>query len=171
VDQGQFQKGNKTKSEFDTTMQNSNSRQQLAALTIEQQFMTPVKETIKSNTLQHQPAGTLLNRDQRQTVDVDPVELRKAILEFKMTDGMLPADKMLNAEVLTVFLQTGQAIPGIAAEYDIMGMFLYWAKLKGAYWLEDFKRSPEQQQQFMQTVQGMANAETPPAAAPTAPAA
>jgi hypothetical protein len=171
VDQGQFQKGNKTKSEFDTTMQNSNSRQQLAALTIEQQFMTPVKETIKSNTLQHQPAGTLLNRDQRQTVDVDPVELRKAILEFKMTDGMLPADKMLNAEVLTVFLQTGQAIPGIAAEYDIMGMFLYWAKLKGAYWLEDFKRSPEQQQQFMQTVQGMANAETPPAAQAAASAA
>jgi hypothetical protein len=159
VDQGQFQKGNKTKSEFDTTMMNSNSRQQLSALTIEQQFMTPVKEVIKSNTLQHQPSGTLLNREQRQEVNVDPVELRKALLEFKMTDGMLPADKMLNAEVLTVLMQTGQAIPGFSAEYDLMGMFMYWAKLRGAYWLEDFKRSPEQQQQFMQTVQGLAGAE------------
>ena len=160
VDRGQFQKGNKTKAELDTTMQNSNSRQQLSALSIEQQFMTPVKETIKANTLQHQSAGSILNRDQRQVVEVDPVALRKSMLEFKMTDGMLPADKMLNAEVLTVFLQTGQAIPGIAAEYDIMGMFLYWAKLRGAYWLEDFKRSPEQQQQFMQNVQGIAAAQS-----------
>jgi hypothetical protein len=160
VDRGQFQKGNKTKAEFDTTMQNSNSRQQLSALCIEQQFMTPVKETIKANTLQFQTAGSILNRDTRSVVEVDPVELRKAMLEFKMTDGMLPADKMLNSEVLTVFLQTGQAIPGIAAEYDIMGMFLYWAKLRGAYWLEDFKRSPEQQQQFMQNVQGIAAAQS-----------
>jgi hypothetical protein len=39
-------------------------------------------------------------------------------------------------------------------------MFLYWAKLRGAYWLEDFKRSPEQQQQFMQNVQGIAAAQS-----------
>lgn len=172
VDRGQFQKGNKTKTEFETTMNNSNARQQLVAISTEQQFMMPVKEIIKSNTLQFQPAGQFLNRDTRQIVDVDPVTLRKTILEFKMTDGMLPADKMLNAEVLTVFMQTAQAIPGVAAEYDIMGMFLYWAKLRGAYWLEDFKRNSAQQQQFLQAVQGMAAAENggiaPAAPAPTA---
>jgi hypothetical protein len=54
--------------------------------------------------------------------------------------------------MLTVFMQTAQAIPGLTTEYDILGMFLYFAKLRGAYWLEDFKRSPEQQQQFMQTL-------------------
>lgn len=160
VDRGQFQKGNKTKTEFETTQMNSNARQQLAAITLEQQFMTPVKEIIKSNTLQFQPAGKILNRDAKELVEVDPVALRQAILEFKMTDGMLPADKMLNAEVLTVFLQTAQALPGVAAEYDVMGMFLYWAKLRGAYWLEDFKRNPAQQQQFMQAVQGMAGAQS-----------
>ena len=160
VDRGQFQKGNKTKAEFDTTMDNSNSRQQLASLTIEQQFMTPLKAIIKSNTLQYQSAGELLNRESKEVVNVDPVELRKAILEFKMTDGMLPADKMLNAEVLTVFMQTAQAIPGATAEYDILGMFLYWAKLKGAYWLDDFKRNPQQQQEFMQNVQQMAAAQS-----------
>ena len=163
VDRGQFQKGNKTKTEFTETMANSNSRQQLASLTIEQQFMTPVKETIKSNTLQFQAAGSFLNRDMRQEVAVDPVELRKAMLEFKLTDGNLPADKLMNTEMLTVFLQTAQAIPALTTEYDVLGMFIYFAKLRGSYWLEDFKRSPEQQQQFLNTLQQTTAATEPPA--------
>lgn len=152
VDRGQFQPGNKTKTEFDSTMQNSNSRQQLSALCIEHQFMTPLKEVIKSNTLQFQPAGKFLNRETRTEVEVDPVELRKAMLEFKMTDGSLPAEKMLNSELLMVFLQTAQALPSAQTEYDILGMFTYWCKLRGAYWIEDFKRNPEQQQQFLSTL-------------------
>jgi hypothetical protein len=85
-------------------------------------------------------------------VDVDPVELRKAMLEFKMTDGNLPADKLMNTDMLMVFMQTAQAIPAVQSEYDILGMFLYFMKLRGAYWLEDFKRNPQQQQQFLQTM-------------------
>lgn len=152
VDRGQFQKGNKTKAEFQEVMGNSNSRQQLASLAIEHQFMTPAKEIVKANTLQFQPAGKLLNRDSREEVAIDPVQLRQSILEFKMTDGMLPAEKMMNAEMLMVFMQTAQAMPSVQSEYDVMGMFLYWAKLRGAYWLEDFKRNPEQQQQALKTM-------------------
>ncbi len=166
VDRGQFQPGNKTKTEFQEVMANSSSRQQLCALTIENQFMTPVKETVKANTLQYQSAGTILNRNERQAVDVDPVELRKAMLEFKMTDGNLPADRLMNSDMLMVFLQTAQAIPAVQSEYDILGMFLYWAKLRGAYWLEDFKRNPEQQNQFLQQVSQMSAAQNPPPAAP-----
>lgn len=158
VDRGQFQPGNKTKTEFQEVMANSSSRQQLCALTIENQFMTPVKETIKANTLQYQTTGTILNRNERKTVDVDPVELRKAMLEFKMTDGNLPADRLMNSDMLMVFLQTAQAIPAVQSEYDILGMFLYWAKLRGAYWLEDFKRTPEQQNEFLSTVSRMSAA-------------
>ena len=166
VDRGQFQPGNKTKTEFQEVMANSSSRQQLCALTIENQFMTPVKETVKANTLQYQSAGTILNRNERQAVDVDPVELRRAMLEFKMTDGNLPADRLMNSDMLMVFLQTAQAIPAVQSEYDILGMFLYWAKLRGAYWLEDFKRNPEQQNQFLQQVSQMSAAQNPPPAAP-----
>jgi hypothetical protein len=165
VDRGQFQKGNKTKTEFSETMANSNSRQQLASLAIEYQFMTPVKDIIKANTLQNQSATTILNRDLRQEVAVDPVALRQSMLEFKMSDGNLPADKMMNTEMLTVFLQTAQAIPGITTEYDVLGMFLYFAKLRGAYWLEDFKRNPQQQQEFLNTVQQTAAAQDPAAMA------
>lgn len=162
VDRGQFQKGNKTKTEFETTMNNSNSRQQLSALAIEHQFMQPVKEIIKSNTLQFQPSGKFLNRDSRTEVAVDPVKLREALLEFKITDGMLPADKMLNSELLTVFMQTAQAIPAVQTEYDILGMFIYWSKLRGAYWLEDFKRDPAQQAEALKTIQATTAAQTPP---------
>ncbi len=161
VDRGQFQKGNKTKQEFDTTMANSNSRQQLSSIAIEYQFMTPVKEAVKANTLQFQAAGSFLNRDLRAPVDVDPVQLRQSMLEFKITDGMLPADKMMNTEMLMVFLQTAQALPALTTEFDILGMFTYFAKLRGAYWLEDFKRSPEQQQQFLNTLQQTTDASTP----------
>jgi hypothetical protein len=66
-------------------------------------------------------------------------------------------------------LQTAQALPTVATEYDIMGMFMYWAKLKGAYWLEDFKRNPQQQQQFLQATQATAAAQTPPEAAAMQP--
>ena len=164
VDRGQFQKGNKTKTEFETTMANSNGRQQLVSMSIEGQFMTPLKETIKHNLLLNQAAGTFMNRDQQAEVEVDPVKMRSSILEFKITDGILPADKLLNMELMSVFLQTAQAMPTVMTEYDIMGMFLYWAKLKGAYWLKDFKRNPEQQQQFLQTFQqtSMAQNATPP---------
>lgn len=164
VDRGQFQKGNKTKTEFETTMANSNGRQQLVSMSIEGQFMTPLKETIKHNLLLNQAAGTFMNRDQQAEVEVDPVKMRSSILEFKITDGILPADKLLNMELMSVFLQTAQAMPTVMTEYDIMGMFLYWAKLKGAYWLKDFKRNPEQQQQFLDTFQqtSMAQNATPP---------
>lgn len=167
VDRGQFQKGNKTKTEFETTMGNSNSRQQLTALTLEHQFFQPMKEIVKANTLQFQPAGKILNRADRTEVQVDPIQLREAMLEFKITDGNLPAEKMLNSNLLTVFMQTAQALPGVATEYDVMGMFLYWAKLQGAYWLEDFKRNPEQQQQFLQTMAQTTAAQTPPQAPQT----
>lgn len=152
VDRGQFQKGNKTKTEFTETMSNSNSRQQLSAMTIEHQFMTPAKEIIKANTLQNQTSTSILNRDTREEVAIDPVELRQQMLEFKLTDGLLPADKLLSTEIIQVFLQTAQALPAISTEYDILGMFTYFARLHGSSWLEDFRRNPEQQQQFLQTV-------------------
>lgn len=165
VDRGQFQKGNKTAAEFQSVMGNSSSRQQLTSINIEHQFMQPVKEVVRSNTLQFQPAGKIFSRDTQEAVDFDPVKLREAIMEFKLTDGMLPADKMMSPELLQVFMQTAQALPAMATEFDVLGMFLYWIKLQGATWVNDFKRDPQQQQQFLQTVQQTTAASTPPEAA------
>lgn len=162
VDRGQFQKGNKTAAEFQTVMGNSNSRQQLTSINLEHQFFMPVKEVIRSNTLQFQPAGKIFSRDDKALVDFDPVALREAVLEFKLTDGMLPVDKMMSPELLQVFMQTAQAIPAMQTEYDVLGMFLYWVKLQGATWVGDFKRDAAGQQQFLNTLQQTTNAANPP---------
>lgn len=170
VDRGQFQKGNKTAAEFQTVMGNSNSRQQLSSISIEAQFMTPVKEVVKANTIQFQPSGQVFSRERQETLDFDPVKLRETVLEFKLTDGMLPMDKMLSPELLQVFMQTAQALPAMATEYDVLGMFLYWVKLQGATWVEDFRRDPAAQQQFLNTLQQTTAATNPPPAL-AAPAA
>lgn len=153
VDRGQFQKGNKTKTEFDTTMQNSSARQQLSSITIEHQFMTPAKEILKTNLLLNQQPEKLLNRGTEGVVNIDPVALRATMINFKVTDGMLPMDKILSPDLMTVFMQTAQAMPVLMTEYDVIGMFVYWTQLKGGSWLKDFKRSPEQQKQFIQQFQ------------------
>ena len=164
VDRGQFQKGNKTKTEFETVQGNSNSRQQLVSLTVEGQFFTPIKSTLKNNILLNQGAAELMNQDKGDVVKVDPAQLRSALLSFKTTDGLLPTDKLFSPELLTVFLQTAQAMPVLMTEYDVMGMFTYWAKLKGANWLEDFKRDPQAQQKFLGNLKAtaQANSSLPP---------
>lgn len=161
VQRGQFQKGNKSVTEFETTMDGSNSRQQLTSMAIEQQSITPLKEILKTNMLQYQAPGEMLSRETKDLVQIDPVALRASVLEFKLTDGLLPVEKLMNPELLTVFLQTAQAMPVVMSEYDVMGMFLYWIKLKGGYWVEDFKRNPEQQKQFMQMLQQTTDAQEP----------
>jgi hypothetical protein len=168
VDRGQFQKGNKTKTEFDTTMQNSSARQQLTSITIEHQFMTPVKETLKSNMLYNQQPAKMLNRTTKSEVQIDPIKLRDSMLQFTVTDGMLPMDKILSPDLMTVFLQTAQALPVLMTEYDVIGMFIYWIKLKGGNWLNDFKRNPQQQQEFLNQFQAtsMAQNATPPEQVP-----
>lgn len=172
VDQGQFVKGNKTNSQFDKTMSNSGARSQLTSICLENQFFTPIKETIKSNTLQFQGSASLLNRDKEQVVEIDPVELRAAILEFKMTDGVLPMEKLMSPEMMAVFLQTAQSMPMLDVEYDVMGMFVYWCKLQGAKWLPEFKRTPEEQQAKTQQLGAVSAAqnELPPSAQKPAPA-
>jgi hypothetical protein len=42
------------------------------------------------------------------------------------------------------------ANPMAAAEYDLTGMFVYQLKLRGARWVDQFKRDPAAQQQYMQ---------------------
>ena len=162
VQQGQFQKGNKTKQEFDTVMSNSNSRQKMAAIGLEYTFFTPLKEIIKSNILQFQPPVVLMNTQDKKEVTVNPSELRKALISFTLSDGLVPTDKLVDPQTFQLLMQSAQAIPSIQAEYDLMGMFAYMMKLKGAHWVTDFKRTPEQQQAQLQQMQAAAQASARP---------
>lgn len=171
VQRGQFQKGNKSRREFEETMSSANSRQQLQALSLEHQFFVPLKETIKINILQYQGDMEIYNANTKAPVKVKQAELRAASLQFKVSDGILPTEKLLSTDLLQVFMQTIQTSPLMQSEFDIVGAFIYWCKAQGAQWLDDFKRSPEQSKQVMQQLAAYAQAEnTRPQVQPGAPA-
>lgn len=150
VQRGMFQKGNKTKTEFVETMGNANSRQQLMALSLEYQFYTPLKEILKLNMLQYQQGTKVYNREAKRLVEYKPTDIRKAGLVFKVSDGMLPSDKLLSTDLLAVFMQTIQTSPLMQAEFDMVGAFVYWCKAQGAQWIDSFKRDPAASAAVMQ---------------------
>jgi hypothetical protein len=174
--QGQFVKGNKTQHEFDSVMNSSNGRDQMTSLLLEAQLFTPMKEMLKINILQYQGAGSVYNPEKQQSVQVDPVALRKAVLEFKISDGLTPTDKLVNSDVMMVAMQQIGSSPQIGAGYNIAPLFSYLMKTQGAD-LKAFEKGPEQQayEQAMGQYQEMclqmakANKEIKPEQFPPAP--
>jgi hypothetical protein len=142
--QGQFVKGNKTQSEFETVMGNANGRDQLTAMAYEAQVFTPMKEILKLNILQYQGGVTLYNREKKQNVKIDPVALRTAVMEFKVSDGLTPTDKLMDTDTLSVALQQIGSAPQIAGAYNVGPLFSYLMKIKGAD-ISVFEKSPQQQ--------------------------
>lgn len=141
--QGQFVKGNKTLSEFESVMQNANGRDQLASMLIEHQCFTPIKHILKLNILQFQGGTTVYNRDKKVAVEIDPIKLRRAVLEFRVSDGLVPSSKILNSEQFGVALQVFGSAPSIAQGYNIAPMFSYMMKTQGAD-IAAFEKSNEQ---------------------------
>lgn len=176
VRQGQFVKGNKTQSEFDTVMGNANGRDQLTAIGYETQVFTPMKEILKLNILQYQGGISLYNREKKQDVVIDPVQLRKAVMEFKVSDGLTPTDKLMDSDMLAVAIQQVGTSPTISAGYNVAPMFSYLMKIKGAD-LSPFEKSAEQQAyeqasgQYQQMIMQLykQNPEQDPAKLPPAP--
>lgn len=141
--QGQFVKGNKTQHEFADVMSHANGNDQKVALLYESQLFTPLKEIIKINILQYQGGTSLYNPEAQKQVKIDPVELRKAVLNFKISDGLTPADKLINAEAFQTSMQVIGSSPQIGAAYNIGPMFSYLMKTQGAD-LRPFEKSPQQ---------------------------
>ena len=176
VRQGQFVKGNKTTSEFDTVMGNANGRDQLTSLGYEAQIFTPLKEILKINTLQYQGGISLYNREKKEEVKIDPVALRKAVLSFKISDGLTPTDKLMDTETMIVGMQQIGSSAAIGAGYNIAPLFSYLMKLKGAD-LSPFEKTPQQvayeqaMGQYQQTVMQLykQNPEQDPNKLPPAP--
>jgi hypothetical protein len=167
--QGQFVKGNKTRDEFQTVMGNANGRDQIVSMLYEAQVFTPMKEMLKYNILQYQGGVSLYNRQTEQQVQIDPVELRKAVLEFKVSDGLTPSDKLINADTLQVAMQMIGSSPIISQRYNIGPLFSYFMKTQGAR-ITEFEKSNEQvayeqaQQQWQIVAQeaAKAGAQIPP---------
>ena len=141
--QGQFVKGNKTKTEYSDVMTNSNGRDQNISILLESQVFSPIKEILKLNILQYQGPASLYYRDKAATVEIDPIKLREAVIDFKISDGLAPASKLINADSFQTALQVIGSSPQIGSGYNIGPMFSYLMKTQGAL-ISDFEKSKEQ---------------------------
>lgn len=141
--QGQFVKGNKTDTQWENTMQNATSKDQRTALTLEAQVFTPMKEIIKLNILQYQQPGTVYSQSQKKEVQIDPLELRKAAIRFKVTDGLTPKSKVISGDALKVGMQVIGSSPAIGQAYNVGPMFSYVMKAENVD-LTPFEKSPAQ---------------------------
>jgi len=141
--QGQFVKGNKTRDEFQTVMNNANGRDQLTAMVLEYQFFTPLKEMVKINIMQYQGATTLYSASKEKEVSIDPIKLRETVMQFKVSDGLIPSEKLISGETFSTALQVIGASPQINTQYNIGPMFSYLMKTQGAD-LRPFEKPPEQ---------------------------
>ena len=153
VQRGQFQKGNKTRFEFESTMSNSSNRLRMAASFIETAFMQPIKYQLKLNVLQYQPPASLYNRQTKEPIRIDPTKLRETAWELQIADGQMPVDKMMNPEEFNTVFNFAAANPVAASEYDLMGIFAHSMELRGAGWVNDFKRTEQQKAQYLQQTQ------------------
>jgi hypothetical protein len=142
--QGQFVKGNKTDGQWESTMQNATSSDQMTALLYEAQVFTPLKEVIKINMLQYQTAGTIYSPSQGKDVQVDPLALRKAVLNFKITDGQLPKEKVISKDSMQMAAQVIGSSEALAAGYNVASLFSYLFKTENV----DFKAFEKSQPQI-----------------------
>jgi hypothetical protein len=160
--QGNFTPGNKTMQEFNSIMNNSQARLQLGALNLEGLFFNPVKEILKLNYLVYaKPESVDHPIDKNVSVDIDPVLLRETAPDFKMADGLMPSTKQANTQILTQAFTVMQNNPQLSLEYDVGGILVSVLHQQGATNLSEFKRSPEQQQQYLAQMQQMNTATTP----------
>ena len=141
--QGQFTKGNRTRAEYQDVMGNANGRDQMRAICYEAQLFSPLKTMLKSNVLQYQGGEVIISRKTKSPVEIDPAKMRDAVMEFKVSDGLTPSEKLGNADVTKVAMQVIGSSPEIAAGYEIAPLFSYLMEISGATELHNFEKPRE----------------------------
>ena len=148
--QGNFVKGNRTRSEFDSIQNNSQSRLGLGALTLDSTFFGPIKEIIKLNYLIYAaPEDAASSPNSENSRAIDPATLREEAPEYKFGDGFLPTTKIQNTESALLAMQYLMQFPDKIAEYDVGAIAVSALKQFGFTGLNNYKRTPEQTQQYV----------------------
>jgi len=144
--QGNFVKGNKTDNQFQETIQGTESRMLLMALMLETCFFVPIKNIIKANTLQYKVDELLFNTSTNTPLQLTAADLRSGNLEFELGDGLAATAAKAMLPVLGQTLEIAQSNPAFSQEFDLIGMFSYFAKLSGFRRIDSFRYSAEQKQ-------------------------
>lgn len=148
--QGQFVKGNKTASEFGTTMAMAGDRLVQSAIFLDDQFFAPLRTILMSDTLQYQNNIQVFNKESGDFIDVDMSELRNAPLDFEIAAGLVPAEEIESLDALQVLIQTIMSREDLSQEFKTVDAICYIADLMGVKYLKRFQKSSEQMQAEMQ---------------------
>lgn len=143
IKRGEFVKGNKLKAEVDAVMSNASGGDQMRAMQLEATLFTPLKEILKINILQYQGTDAIFSRDKDRLVSIDPIALRKAVMAFKVSDGLIPSEQIISEAAIRDGFQTLANMPTLAAGYNLPPFFSYMMKLQGAK-ISAFEKPPEQ---------------------------
>lgn len=114
--QGMPQKGNRTLGEFNEVMANADDDLRTFAKLTNSQAITPLKYIIKMNILQYQPATTITTAEQ-ESVKINPPDLRKHSLDFKMADGLISRESLLDTPTARAMMELILQVPSIQQYY------------------------------------------------------
>lgn len=153
---GQYQKGNKLQDEFHETMANAGIQDRTQALMWEAFAMTDIKTVMKENYLQFTPKGDRYNRQEKEVVQIDPVQLRQTASEFAVGDGLLPVQRLARTDVMQNFMGWLQNDPQLRGRYDLAPLATYIMQVQGVDKLDQFEK-PAEQVQFEQQLQTWQN--------------
>lgn len=145
--QGQFQKGNKSVTEWNDTMGGSDNRLRLPALTLEHQVFVPMKAIIALNIFQYGDDVEIVSQKTGETVSIKIDELRQQVLSFRVADGYTPKSKLAATDMLTQGLQILMQSQVLQQAYGPMlpSMFAHMMQLGGVKGLEEYNPTATQQ--------------------------
>ena len=103
--QGMFQKGNKTLGEFNEVMQNADDDLRTWAKLVEAQVMMQLKYLVKTNILQFQTSTSITPTGAEEAVEINPNELRQAAMEFKLADGLISKESLMDLPTARGFFE------------------------------------------------------------------
>lgn len=145
--QGQFQKGNKSVTEWQDTMGGSDGRMRLAALCLEHQVFIWLKFMLVLNIYQFGENATVVSQRTGETLDIDIAELRQQVLSFRIADGYTPKSKLASTDMLVNGMTLLMNSPALQQSYGPMlpSMFAHMMQLGGVRGLDQY--APETQPQ------------------------
>lgn len=137
---GQFQKGNKSVTEFDTIMGNSENRMRLPATVLEHRCFTKLKEQLKLNILQFGQDTTILSPRNSKPLEVNIKELQEARLQFELSDGYTPKSKMASTDMLMGIINLIMNSPHLQQVFgsQLPSMVAHLAQLGGVRGMDQY---------------------------------
>lgn len=121
---GEQRPGNRTLGEFDTLSAAGMGRTVPYNIAIEEQIIVPMKLMIKINTLSStESIQKVYDMTNEQVLDINLAELRKEMIEYKVTGGLKKKSVIRDPSLLSTALQAVQNSQELNMTYNTAGIF------------------------------------------------